>query len=143
MKRKERVRLIDLDALAIGRTTHNRAPDAWFRSPEHLVWIRTLPCAFTGKTGTPDLPIQACHVRKGTDGALSEKPSDVFVWPGSDREHRTQHFIGEVTFFAQRNIQDPALWAVKNYALRSPCPKTVAAAGRWLEGKPIIDRVAS
>jgi hypothetical protein len=131
--KRPKPRLIDRSQLAIQDVGASRErPNAWFRSPDHLAWIRKQPCPFCTVQST-EWPIEACHVRFRTDGGTGVKPSDLFTWSGCARHHHEQHFIGEPAFFSKHNIQDPAMWAVKKYALESPCPLTRQAAGRWME----------
>lgn len=67
-------------------------------SPEYdeayLAWIRTLPCAITGRPG-----VEASHLRKNTDGSAAKKPSDKWAIPLSKKKHRESHDLGEVTFW--------------------------------------------
>lgn len=65
------------------------------RSAKHLAFIRTLPCAKTLVPGN----VQAAHIRRGTDGGVSLKPSDCWVLPLSAAEHARQHQIGEPAFY--------------------------------------------
>ncbi len=64
-----------------------------FRSKKHLEFIRSLPCIRCGCS-----PSQAAHIRKGTDGGISLKPSDNFTVPLCHKHHQEQHKLGEVSF---------------------------------------------
>lgn len=68
------------------------------RSEKHLKFIRSLPCCVTGNR----TQVQAAHIRLGTDGGTSLKPSDCFVLPLSAAEHFTQHNRGERTYWGER-----------------------------------------
>lgn len=69
------------------------------RCPSHLSWIRGHCCAIDGKNGhICSGKIEAAHVRTGTDGGLSVKPSDTFTIPLCAEAHREQHQIGEPAF---------------------------------------------
>lgn len=86
-----------------------RRPNERLR-PKHRAWIGTLPCIKCGRH-----PCDAAHVRIGTDGGTSLKPSDRFTVPLCRDCHRSQH-EGEVSFWAELGI-DPVdvsarLWAV-------------------------------
>lgn len=114
-----------------------RAP-AWQRSPVHLAWVRTQPCMACGRSQH----VAAAHVWRGADGAKGEKPSDLFTVPLCDGFladwafvgcHQVQHNTGEITFYRDRGVADPAAHAARSYAINSPCPSTRAAAKRWLE----------
>jgi hypothetical protein len=122
--RKERVRLIDDSGFAVRRVkVHEPKPDGWFRSSAHLAYVRTLRCVATGA----DQDIEACHVRKGTDGGAGVKPSDLFVLPMTKYQHKVQHQIGEPAFYDRIGIPDPILRALE-IAMQSPCERTKAAA---------------
>lgn len=62
---------------------------------KHLIWIRTLPCCVTGRSQK----VEAAHIRHGTDGSTSKKPSDKWTVPLSQVQHREQHNCGEVSFW--------------------------------------------
>lgn len=132
MKRKERVRLIDRSVLAINDTGRRIEPktEVWFRSPEHRKWIGSLPCHGCGTREA----VEAAHVRRDAHAPMGDKPHDFFCWPGCVLCHENrQHMIGELTWWAQRNVQDPLMFVAKRYGLESPCPKTRAATGQWME----------
>ncbi len=87
------------------------------RQPEHQAFIRNLAhCLCCGKPGSPSDPIQCAHIRLGTDGGTSLRPSDRYTVPLLSSHHRRQHDKGEVTFWASVGI-DPTpvaerLWVV-------------------------------
>lgn len=82
----------------------NRGPDPR-RSRGHLDFIRGLPCCVCGKAPRSE----AAHVRSGTDGGMGLKPSDKFTVPLCSRHHREQHQVGEVSFWASRNVDPTGL----------------------------------
>lgn len=124
IKRKKKPSLFDRTIFA-GRVRD----DAWHRSPAHLAWIRTLPCA-CGCGAVMD--IEAAHVRFQSDGAMGKKPSDFFTVPLAEYCHRSQHSMGEPAFWAARNQPFPAQFAAETYGQHSPDPATRDAARRWL-----------
>ena len=72
--------------------------------PEHLNWIRTLPCLVAcqgvlerrgGRCGTV---IHAHHVRLGTGGGTGMKPADRWTVPLCPRHHLELHNHGALTF---------------------------------------------
>lgn len=65
------------------------------RSPKHRRWIASLPCLITGA-----IDVQSCHVSKGRY-SLGLKIGDNFCLPLSVEEHRKQHALGEVKYWAQ------------------------------------------
>lgn len=87
------------------------------RQPEHRAFIRNLAhCLCCGKSGSPSDPIECAHIRTGTDGATSLKPSDRYTVPLLGSHHRRQHQIGEASFWRECGI-DPTpvaerLWVV-------------------------------
>jgi hypothetical protein len=125
IRKREKVRLIDDAGFAVQRVKYHdpRRDGAWFRSGAHLAHIRTLRCIACGT----DQNIEAAHLRKGTDGAMAQKPSDYFVTPQCARCHKVSHTVGEPAFYAQLAIDDPIRLAL-DFALRSTCHKTVGAA---------------
>lgn len=73
------------------------------RCPEHLAWVRSLPCAVPSCPGKA----QAAHVRLHTGGGTGMKPPDSACvplcgpggWgPGSEGHHAEQHRIGHAAF---------------------------------------------
>ena len=94
-------------------------PPAQLRSGKHLAWIRTQRCAVQSKDCNG--PIQAAHVRVGTDAGLSAKPSDNWTVPLCHLHHVKQHAFGEQTFGELYRIDTKRL--ALNFAKRSPCPK--------------------
>lgn len=69
------------------------------RCPAHLAWIRGHECAVSGNRGhICEGKIEAAHVRTGTDGGMSVKPSDTWSIPLCGDAHRWQHQIGEKAF---------------------------------------------
>lgn len=112
-----RVRLIDDTGFLVPRVRdHEPKPGSWFRSSKHLKWVRFLPCILVGD-GECMGPVEAAHVRKGTDGGMGEKPSDIFVLPLCQWHHRVQHMVGEVSF---HEGSDPIKRALE-LAVESPC----------------------
>ena len=81
------------------------------RNAQHLAYIRQLPCMVCGSR-----PVEAAHVRRGTDGGTGTKPSDRYSLPLCRPHHDAQHAHGELTFWAHYRI-DPVdqalrLWTV-------------------------------
>lgn len=98
----------------------NSAPQ--IRSPGHLAWIRGHECSV--QQMTCEGKIEAAHVRGGTDGGLSVKPSDCWAIPLCSRHHRLQHQIGEPEFeraykIRMKEIAD-ALWYLSPHKPRKP-----------------------
>lgn len=110
---------------------HEDKPDSWFRSKDHLTWVRTLPCIMGIERGWCRGEIEAMHLRIETDGAAGEKPSDYFTAPGCQGHHKLSHIMGERTFWSALNV-DPVKYVLQ-IAIRSPCHKTVAAATAELQ----------
>jgi hypothetical protein len=82
------------------------------RRPQHLVFVRQLPCVACGKAA----PSEAAHVRTGTDGGIGVKPGDRYAVPLCTACHARQHRIGELSFWSARRV-DPLnvalrLWTV-------------------------------
>jgi len=62
----------------------------------HRQWVRSTHECCVG--GDCEGRIQAAHVRRGTDGGTSMKPSDIWVIPLCSFHHSEQHTLGEISF---------------------------------------------
>lgn len=80
------------------RRKYKSGRDGCLRSPGHLAWIRGHECSVTAPGALHAGRIEACHVRTGTDGGTSLKPSDNFTLPLCALHHKIQHDIGEPAF---------------------------------------------
>lgn len=68
-------------------------------NPDHLAFVRTMPCSIAGKRGhVCGGVIEAMHYRGSKDGGGSIKPGDNWTMPGCTLAHREQHNIGEPAF---------------------------------------------
>lgn len=65
------------------------------RCPKHLAWIRRQPCCVVDCRMRPS---QAHHVRTGTNGGTSMKPSDGWCAPICAAHHSELHRLGNETF---------------------------------------------
>ena len=108
------------------------------RCPNHLSFIRGFECCIAGRgPGVPPIAgkwkivgkphecegrIEAAHVRLGTDGGTSVKPSDCYTVPLCSKAHREQHYIGERDFEARYGIDmkkiATGLWQKSPHRLR-------------------------
>lgn len=86
------------------------------RSPAHMIWVRSLPCSVLGCGSHGEC--DPAHVRRGTDGGTSLKPSDCWVLPLCHPHHVEQHQVGEQSF-ARKYRLDMKAEAAKVWA-RSP-----------------------
>ena len=93
------------DRQARPRRPRLRRADA--RNPEHLVWIRSLPCAIRGCTSRTGS--QAAHVRMNTGGGMGMKPPDRRTVPLCHEHHHEQHQIGRAAFDAKYGLDFRAL----------------------------------
>ena len=88
--------------------------------PAHRKHIRGFECG----VGDSDCEggIECAHVRFGTDGGLSQKPSDIFTHPLCWGHHHYQHLVGELKFQSEYQTKFPkGLRATAlEYARRSP-----------------------
>lgn len=85
------------------------------RSPAHLGWVRSHACCVPGCNGRP---IEAAHVRSGTDGGTGIKPGDMWAISLCASHHRDQHQVGEAEFERRHGIDMKAL--AQEFADRSP-----------------------
>ena len=83
--------------------------------PAHRAWVRRHHCCVPGCQRTP---IECAHVRRGTDGGVSLKPSDRWVISLCMAHHREQHHIGETAFERKHGIDMVEL--AREFARRSP-----------------------
>lgn len=101
------------------RERFNSREETHYRNASYLKHIRGFRCTIADKHECEGR-IEAAHVRNGTDGGLSVKPSDFFTVPLCCGAHREQHQVGEQTFWTRYGI-DPLkvadrLWkASKHY----------------------------
>ena len=94
---------------------HERKPTERLR-PKHLAWLRSLGvCICCGRNFLAG-GIAAMHVRCGTDGGTSLKPSDRFALPGCNECHARQHQVGELAFWSALGI-DPLDYAARFWAV--------------------------
>lgn len=81
------------------------------RNPAYLDWLRKQPCVASGNKAQC-----AHHIRLGTNGGSSLKPSDYFCIPLRNEFHTTGlfaiHVVGEETFFKEFKL-DPRKIFVK------------------------------
>lgn len=94
-----------------------------WRSPAHLNFIRSHHCCVPG---CDQMPIQAAHVRRGSDAGTGRKPSDYFAVSLCWLHHAIQHSIGEETFERQFGIDLHAL--ALEFAQASPKRAEIARA---------------
>lgn len=93
------------------------------RSPRHLRFVRLHECAAGRQCGLGFAgPIEAAHVRLGTDGGTGIKPGDNWAIPLCPYHHRQQHAMGENTFEREYKIDMKKtaadLWARSPHRLR-------------------------
>jgi len=84
--------------------------DNRIRSAAHLKWIRGFACAVRGCV---QMPIEAAHVRLGSNSGVGIKPDDSRTIPlcgGLEGHHAEQHRIGERAFAEKYGLDLEALW---------------------------------
>lgn len=86
------------------------------RCAAHLTWIRTFNCLLHGFECSGK--IEAAHVRTGTDGAMSVKPSDTWSIPLCSYHHKLQHDIGESAF--EKRFKIDMKMSARHLASKSP-----------------------
>lgn len=86
--------------------------------PAHRAWVRRHHCSVPGCL---QRPIECAHVRCGTDGGLSLKPSDGWTVSLCRNHHLEQHHIGEGEFQTRYGIDLREL--AREFARRSPYSK--------------------
>lgn len=107
---------------------------AGLRSPAHLAWIRSLPCAIAGCSGRAE----AAHVRQASGGGMGLKPGDEWTVPLCGvLHHPEQHRLGHRRFDEKHAISLRGL--AETLAARSPA---LAGAGRRVARRAGIDDAA-
>ena len=96
----------------IDRKSHRQ--DAGKRSPGHRAWVRGHACSACGSI----VAIECAHVRDGTGGGISMKPSDRWCISLCRDCHASQHSMGEQTFSRLHGINMKAL--AEEFARKSP-----------------------
>jgi hypothetical protein len=94
------------------RAAHGKPKQGLRRRPNHLSFLRQLPCVVCGKAA----PSEAAHVRSESDGGTGIKPSDRYSVSLCTSCHALQHEFGELRFWSTLRI-DPLnvafrLWTV-------------------------------
>lgn len=97
----------------IDRKSHRQ--DANKRSPAHRSWVRGHMCCVPGCEA---VPIECAHVRNGTGGGMSVKPSDRWCISLCRDHHDMQHRFGEQTFAKSYGLNLKAL--AEEFARKSP-----------------------
>lgn len=87
----------------IDRKSHRE--DVNRRSPAHRAWVRGHACCACGSQAG----IECAHVRDGTGGGMSMKPSDRWCISLCRNCHHEQHTIGEASFGRKHGINMKAL----------------------------------
>ncbi|RVT93735.1 putative HNHc nuclease [Sphingomonas crocodyli] len=96
----------------IDRKSHRE--DVGKRSPAHRAFVRTHACCVCSS----QVAIECAHVRTGTDGGMSMKPSDRWCISLCRDHHAEQHQIGEPAFEKKHGIDMKAL--AREFVNRSP-----------------------
>lgn len=92
--------------------------------PGHRAWVRRHSCCVPDCQGRP---IECAHVRSGTDGGVSLKPSDRWTVSLCRSHHAEQHAIGEAAFEQRYQIDLVAL--SEAFARTSPHWKALVLIG--------------
>jgi hypothetical protein len=79
------------------------------KRPDHLKFIRKLPCVICGKS-----PCDAAHIRYssskwGKANAMGAKPDDKWTVPLCRKHHRRSHCYGEQRWWNQQGVDPLAL----------------------------------
>lgn len=106
------------------RSASEKAPTIGKRkrwiSPSHRDFVRSHCCSACGSS----VSIEVAHIRNGTDGGASLKPSDYFTVSLCKLCHAEQHSIGERTFWENAGID--ALELAEAFAKKSPRRREIA-----------------
>ncbi len=94
-----------------------------WRSPAHANFVRSHECCVPG---CGDRPIEAAHVREGSDAGMGRKPSDYYLISLCQAHHSEQHRVGEGPFARSHGIDLHALAA--EFATASPKAREIREA---------------
>lgn len=97
-----------------------------WRSQAHCGFVRSHGCCVPGCDGRP---IEAAHIRIGSDAGMGRKPSDYFTVSLCKAHHGQQHIIGEPTFWREVVQRDPHDTAAE-FAAKSPKAAEIRAIQR-------------
>lgn len=95
------------------------------RCPGHLKWLRGFACSVKG---CDRRPIEAAHVRVGTNGGTGLKPDDGWAVSLCAHHHAEAHRIGERSFEAKYQIDLKEL--ARAFVRQSPHRRKLLAAER-------------
>ena len=112
------------------RKPQMKAPKIRRRFPAHCNFVRSHMCviSMTDFAWECDGATEVAHVRRGTDGGVGVKPSDVWTISLCAYHHRQQHQIGEQAFEKKYGIDMKDL--AREFARKSPhWPKMREAMG--------------
>ena len=101
-----------------------KKPDKRWRSTAHRNFVRSHECC--NPKCLDGRPIEVAHVRTGTDGGLSLKPSDWWTISLCRTCHGRQHNIGEPKFEIEAGISMKAL--ATEFANASPKRREIRGA---------------
>lgn len=113
-------RIRDKEAERASWKTPNRT--GRFKSTKHRDYVRQFACSKCGETAG----IEVAHVRLGTDGGTSRKPSDFYTLSLCKPCHTRQHSVGEETFW--KGVDVAAIMA--EFCATSPAKREIADAKR-------------
>ena len=98
--------------------------------PAHRAWVRRHRCCVPA---CERLPIECAHVRHGTDGGASLKPSDRWAISLCQHHHSEQHRLGELSFADKYGLD--LIGLALEFATRSPhAPKLFPASALARQG---------
>ena len=101
-----------------------KKPDKRWRSSAHCNFVRSHECS--NPKCEHGRPIEVAHVRTGTDGGMSMKPSDWWTISLCAHCHALQHRIGEGPFEREAKIDMKAL--ATEFANASPKRREIRGA---------------
>lgn len=97
-----------------------------WKSPAHCNFVRGHACSVCGSMAG----IEVAHVRYGSGAGMGQKPHDWFTVSLCKQCHTNQHSVGELTFWANYNINPFTL--AEAFAKASPKAAEIAAKKREL-----------
>lgn len=111
------------------------------KSPSYLDFVRSLPCAVTGRYGVQAAHLSAAAPRYGHYGrGKQRKASDRWVLPMAPEEHARQHNIGEMAFWRAAGI-NPYILALTLFGLWSDLGEDAAPFAAAIINQQLQERL--
>ncbi len=109
-----------------------------WRSQAHCNFVRSFACSMCGETAA----IEVAHVRNGSGAGIGQKPDDWRTVSLCKVCHQHQHFIGEKTFWAVRDVEKLISEFIAASPKRADILQVQRERGDGLKNAPAVGRNA-